>query len=209
MSPSLSNKSNTIVNYKSSLGNKRGEERRNLLLWQELPSQSHPPLSASFYQAAIVIIILNIFIIVINNIIISPTVAFYQSPSTMQCSTMHLVGAMQLQSYIGRRGSLKSINIWGDTKCQAYLAPAFLELVHSPNQLFCIYIETCYPWSRHSPESYGILPFFSSWLMRRYRSHVSEWVTERTLGLTLLMWPWWVRIPIEDFTDATWWLWWA
>ena len=47
-----------------------------------------------------------------------------------------------------RRGSLKSINIcniWGDTKCQAYLAPAFLELVHSPNQLFCIYIETYYP----------------------------------------------------------------
>ena len=43
-----------------------------------------------------------------------------------------------------RRGSLKSINIWGDTKCQAYLAPAFLELVDSPNQLFCIHIGTCY-----------------------------------------------------------------
>ena len=43
---------------------------------------------------------------------------------------------------------------------------------------------------------------------RRYRSDVRQWVTEwvsgrsLALALTLLMWLWWVRIPIEDFADV-------
>ena len=28
-------------------------------------------------------------------------------------------------------------------------------------------------------------------------------LTESALALTLLMWPWWVKIPTEDFTDET------
>ena len=34
---------------------------------------------------------------------------------------------------------------------------------------------------------------------RRYRSDAGYWhsVTESSLALTLLMWPWWVRIPME------------
>ena len=46
--------------------------------------------------------------------------------------------------------------------------------------------------------------FFS--VTRRSRSDESHfntnWVTESALALTLLMWPWWVMIPIEDFTDV-------
>ena len=49
-----------------------------------------------------------------------------------------------------------------------------------------------------------------SWVIfsvtRRSRSDESHlityWVTEWALALTLLMWPWWVMIPIEDFTDV-------
>ena len=38
---------------------------------------------------------------------------------------------------------------------------------------------------------------------RSDKSHwVTYWVTESALALTLLMWPWWVMIPIEDFTDV-------
>ena len=42
--------------------------------------------------------------------------------------------------------------------------------------------------------------FFS--VTRRSRSDESHWVTYWSLALTLLMWPWWVMIPIEDFTDV-------
>ena len=38
--------------------------------------------------------------------------------------------------------------------------------------------------------------------MRRYRTRVSEWVTDANEP-TWLMWPWWVKIPTEDFTDET------
>ena len=31
---------------------------------------------------------------------------------------------------------------------------------------------------------------------------VTHWVSEWAFSLTLLMWPWWVMIPIEDFTDV-------
>ena len=31
---------------------------------------------------------------------------------------------------------------------------------------------------------------------------VTYWVTHWALALTLLMWPWWVMIPIEDLTDV-------
>ena len=41
---------------------------------------------------------------------------------------------------------------------------------------------------------------------RRSRSDESHlltyWLTDWTLALTLLMWPWWVMIPIEDLTDV-------
>ena len=37
----------------------------------------------------------------------------------------------------------------------------------------------------------------------RVTDWVTELLTEWALALTLLMWPWWVKIPIEDFTDAT------
>ena len=47
-------------------------------------------------------------------------------------------------------------------------------------------------------------PLFSA--TRRSRSDEShsltDWVSNWTLALTLLMWPWWVMIPIEDFTDV-------
>ena len=42
--------------------------------------------------------------------------------------------------------------------------------------------------------------------MRRYRSNVSQWVSEwvsDTVEPTWLMWPWWVKIPTEDFTYVT------
>ena len=58
--------------------------------------------------------------------------------------------------------------------------------------------------------------FFS--VTRRSRSDeshsLSDWVSHSALALTLLMWPWWVMIPIEDFTDVIlklwgpWWPWW-
>ena len=32
---------------------------------------------------------------------------------------------------------------------------------------------------------------------------VSDSLTDWSLGLTWLMWPWWVMIPIEDLTDVT------
>ena len=31
---------------------------------------------------------------------------------------------------------------------------------------------------------------------------VTDLLTESALALTLLMWPWWVMIPIEDYTDV-------
>ena len=37
---------------------------------------------------------------------------------------------------------------------------------------------------------------------RRYRSDEYDSLTYWTLALTWLMWPWWVMIPIEDFTDV-------
>ena len=37
-------------------------------------------------------------------------------------------------------------------------------------------------------------------VMRRYRTRVSELVS-KTVEPTWLMWPWWVKIPTEDFTD--------
>ena len=39
-------------------------------------------------------------------------------------------------------------------------------------------------------------------VMRRYRTRVSELVS-KTVEPTWLMWPWWVKIPTEDFTDET------
>ena len=36
----------------------------------------------------------------------------------------------------------------------------------------------------------------------RVTDWVTYWVTNSALALTLLMWPWWVMIPIEDFTDV-------
>ena len=38
--------------------------------------------------------------------------------------------------------------------------------------------------------------------MRRYRTNVSYSVTD-TVEPSWLMWPWWVKIPTEDFTDET------
>ena len=38
--------------------------------------------------------------------------------------------------------------------------------------------------------------------MRRYRTNVSQSVTD-TVEPTWLMWPWWVKIPTEDFTYVT------
>ena len=38
---------------------------------------------------------------------------------------------------------------------------------------------------------------------RSDESHwLSYWLSYWALALTLLMWPWWVMIPIEDFTDV-------
>ena len=39
--------------------------------------------------------------------------------------------------------------------------------------------------------------------MRRYRTNVSHSLTESILQPTLLMWPWWVKIPTDYFTDET------
>ena len=39
--------------------------------------------------------------------------------------------------------------------------------------------------------------------MRRYRTNVSHSLTESILQPTLLMWPWWVKMPTEDFCDET------
>ena len=36
----------------------------------------------------------------------------------------------------------------------------------------------------------------------RVTESLSHILTEWALALTLLMWPWWVMIPIEDFTDV-------
>ena len=38
--------------------------------------------------------------------------------------------------------------------------------------------------------------------MRRYRTNVSYSVTD-TVEPSWLMWPWWVKIPTEDFTGET------
>ena len=38
--------------------------------------------------------------------------------------------------------------------------------------------------------------------MRRYRTRVSESLSD-TSEPTWLVWPWWVKIPTEDFTDET------
>ena len=38
--------------------------------------------------------------------------------------------------------------------------------------------------------------------MRRYRTRVSDQV-RKTIEPTWLMWPWWMKIPTEDFTDDT------
>ena len=37
-------------------------------------------------------------------------------------------------------------------------------------------------------------------VMRCYRTNVTDWVS-KTVEPTWLMWPWWVKIPTEDFTD--------
>ena len=38
--------------------------------------------------------------------------------------------------------------------------------------------------------------------MRRYRTNVSQSLSH-TVEPTWLMWPWWAKIPTEDFTDET------
>ena len=49
---------------------------------------------------------------------------------------------------------------------------------------------------------YAVWSLFFS-VTRRSRSDVSESLSQSALALTWLMWPWWVMIPIEDFTDVS------
>ena len=78
--------------------------------------------------------------------------------------------------------------------------------VHPIRHLICgIFLV---PWGIQEMANIEILPIIpcNGWKLisvtRRSRSDESHLLTEWAFSLTLLMWPWWVMIPLEDFTDV-------
>ena len=51
-------------------------------------------------------------------------------------------------------------------------------------------------------DAFPYRPHYMLCAMKRYRSHDSESLTGQ-IEPTLLMWPWWVKVPTEDFTYVT------
>ena len=93
--------------------------------------------------------------------------------------------------------------------CYNTIVPNWLGAKLSSTKLSCCQIVWCQiVWCQISPVPFVTCKVNFLYIIsvtRRSRSDeshwVNDWVTEWALALTLLMWPWWVMIPIEDLTD--------
>ena len=106
---------------------------------------------------------------------------------------------------VGAKLSWRQI-VW----CCIAIVPNLLGAKLSSTKLSCCQIVWCQiVWCQISPVPFVTCKVNFQYIFsvtRRSRSDeshwVTDWVTEWALALTLLMWPWWVMIPIEDFTDV-------